>query len=621
MGDYGPPALSPSPLRPAHVHVPALDGLRGLALLGVLSFHASGALPGGYLGVDLFFVLSGYLITSLLLREHAQAGRIDLYGFWVRRCRRLFPALLLLLPAIAVYSRLFVQGQNLQTLRAEALATLGYFSNWQAILAHRSYWQLFKAASPLEHTWSLSIEEQFYVVWPMLAVVLLKRGGARALRVFALLLMGASMAAMALLFSAADSSRAYLGTDTRMAAILAGAALATVLAPAAELSARFVRRLDWLGGIAAVGLCVAWATLRGNDPFLYRGGFWLTELADLLLIACAISGRRSVVARALSARPLRLLGTISYGVYLWHWPVNVFVTAERFHVHAVALEALRLAITFSIASISYVYLERPIRQRGLPFLRPQLTLPITVTLVVLLIVQSTDARAGVDDRSGVDERSGVYDAAPPGGAAPFRMVLFGDSTANSMGWGLRGLHAPGVQVALLGKDGCSMLEGGCNSQRWVERVHELRPDAALVYLAGAFLHGFNADERWHAACDPDWDRKLEQGLTQRLSDLQRAPSRVFAATLPYPLGAWDTPEYRAQVDCINAVLRRACAAAPAVTILEVGEQLCPQGTCKPKLGSGVVVRPDGVHFSLDGAHDIASWVLTQVRREGNAEAR
>lgn len=615
MGDYGAPALASPVLRPAPVHVAALDGLRGLALLGVLSFHAGGALPGGYLGVDLFFVLSGYLITSLLLREHAQAGSIDLYGFWVRRCRRLFPALLSLVPAIAVYSRLFAPTQDLGALRAEALATLGYFANWQAIVAHRSYWQLFKAASPLEHTWSLSIEEQFYVVWPLLAVVLLKRGGARALRVFALVLMVASMAAMALLFSAADSSRAYLGTDTRMAAILAGAALATVLAPGAELSARLVRRLDWLGGIAGVGLCVAWATLRGNDPFLYRGGFWLTELADLLLIACAISAQRSVVARALAARPLRLLGTISYGVYLWHWPVNVFVTTERFHIHALALQALRLAITFLIAGISYRYLEQPIRQRGLRFLRPQFTLPITVTLVVLLIVQSTDARAGVEDTPG------VYDAAPSGNAPPFRIVLLGDSTANSMGWGLRGLHAAGVQVAQLGKDGCSLLEGGCNSQRWVERVRELRPDATLVYVAGAFLHGFSADDGWHAACYADWDQKLEHELTQRLSDLQHAPSRVFAATLPYPLGSWDKPEYRSQIDCINAVVRKACAAAPAVTILDVGEQLCPGGVCNPKLASGPVVRPDGVHFSIEGAHDIASWVLTQMRGEGSAPAR
>jgi lysophospholipase L1-like esterase len=189
-----------------------------------------------------------------------------------------------------------------------------------------------------------------------------------------------------------------------------------------------------------------------------------------------------------------------------------------------------------------------------------------------------------------------------------------------MGWGLRGLHAPGVEVALLGKDGCTLLEGGCNSQRWVERVRELRPDATLVYLAGAYLHGYSADDGWHTACYADWDQKLEQELTQRLSDLQGAPSRVFAATLPYPLGAWDTPEYRGQIDCINAVLRKASAAAPAVTLLDVSEQLCPQRTCKTRLASGAVVRPDGVHFSLEGARDIASWVLGQMRRPANAAA-
>ncbi|HEY1533463.1 MAG TPA: acyltransferase, partial [Polyangiaceae bacterium] len=138
--------------QPRMRHVPALDGLRGIALLGVLLFHANGALPGGYLGVDLFFVLSGYLITSLLLAEHAQTGRIALSAFWVRRARRLFPALLSLMPAIAVYGRYFARPDELRSLRAQALATLGYVANWQTIFEHKSYWQLFSSPSPLEHT-------------------------------------------------------------------------------------------------------------------------------------------------------------------------------------------------------------------------------------------------------------------------------------------------------------------------------------------------------------------------------------------------------------------------------------------------------------------------------------
>jgi peptidoglycan/LPS O-acetylase OafA/YrhL len=594
--------------RPA-IHLAALDGLRGLALLGVLLFHADGALPGGYLGVDLFFVLSGYLITSLLVREYRDTGRIDLYRFWVRRCRRLFPALLSLIPAIAVYGRYFARPEELATLRGEALASLGYFANWHAIFSHRSYWHLFAAPSPLEHTWSLSIEEQFYVVWPLLAAFVLRRRGPRALLALALVLTGASVVAMLLVFSPVDSSRAYLGTDTRMAAILAGAALAIVLTPGSSLPAARVRQLDWLGAAAGLGLAVAWCTLRGTNPWLYRGGFWLTELAVLVLIACAVMDKASRVARVLSARPLQLLGTISYGVYLWHWPVNVFVTTERVQLHGPLLQGLRFAITFAIAIVSYRYLERPIRRHGLPFKRANFMLPAAVALAVLLIVRSTDASAGLP-KGPLD----AYNTLFPGQTPRYRVVVLGDSTANSIGWGLRSLHEPGVQVALLGKDGCTLIGDRCNGEHWVERIGQLRPDATLLYVGGAFLHGFGVDGVWHTACYPDWDAQFEQSLTRRLHDLEQTPSRIFVATAPYPLGHWGKPEYHAQIDCINASLRKAVAATPSVRLLEVSEQLCPGGRCQTELPNKKLIRPDGVHFSIDGAAGTARWVLDQLRR-------
>src|SRR5262249_46993653 len=149
-------------------HLPALDGLRGAAVIGVLFFHDD-RLRGGYLGVDLFFVLSGFLITSLLVAEQRAAGRIDLRAFWVRRARRLFPAVLALMPAVALYAALLAAPSELATIRADALATLGYAANWRSIFAGKSYWDLFNAPSPLEHTWSLAIEEQFYVAWPLFA--------------------------------------------------------------------------------------------------------------------------------------------------------------------------------------------------------------------------------------------------------------------------------------------------------------------------------------------------------------------------------------------------------------------------------------------------------------------
>jgi peptidoglycan/LPS O-acetylase OafA/YrhL/lysophospholipase L1-like esterase len=591
-------------------HLTALDGLRGVGLLGVLLFHADGVLPGGYLGVDLFFVLSGYLITALLLAEHQAQGRIHLYAFWVRRCRRLLPALLALMPAVAAYGRFFARPEDLQKLRSQALATLGYVANWQAVFEHRSYWQLFSAPAPLEHTWSLSIEEQFYLVWPILVLLTLRRHGTRAVLLLSVLLTLASMAAMLLLFRPGDSSRAYLGTDTRMAGILAGAALATLLPPGTVLPQARTRWLDAVGAVATVGLAVAWCKLSGTSTFLYRGGFWLCELAVLALICCAVQGKNSLVARVFSLRPLVWLGTISYGVYLWHWPVNVLLSEERTALHGAPLQLLRIALSLGIAILSYRFIERPIRQNGVPFGRPQYLVPAAVTLAVFLVVRGTYARGGAS--AGPSDASESEIALHPD--ARYRVVLFGDSTANSLGWGLRALHADGVAVELLGKDGCTMLYDRCNGDKWAERVKTLRADAALIYLGGAFLHGFGVDGSWHTACYPDWDAKFERAMTERLRALDHAQGRVFVVTTPYPLGRYDNAEVRSQVDCINASLRKATSSVPNARLLDFHQRLCPQGICQRELPGKGLLRPDGVHFSIGGAEAMARWVLEQIQR-------
>jgi hypothetical protein len=158
-----------------------------------------------------------------------------------------------------------------------------------------------------------------------------------------------------------------------------------------------------------------------------------------------------------------------------------------------------------------------------------------------------------------------------------------------------------------------MVGDSCNGAHWAERVRELRPDATLVYLAGAFLHGFDVQGSWHAACHPDWDDQLEQTLVRRLRDLESAPTRVFAVTVPYPLGHWDTAEYRGRVDCINASLRKAVAAVPSSRLLELDQQLCPRGTCTKELPGVGSLRPDGVHFSIDGARHTARWVRERLK--------
>jgi len=594
--------------------MPALDGLRGMALLGVLFFHANGALPGGYLGVDLFFVLSGFLITSLLLTEHRHTGRVALSAFWVRRARRLFPALLLLMPAVAIYGRFFAKPDELAGLRADALATLGYVANWHTILSHKSYWELFASPSPLEHTWSLSIEEQFYVVWPLLVALILRRYSKRAILGLAVALALFSMATMIALFDPEQTSRVYLGTDTRAAGILVGVALATVLSPNATWSNRTIRALDLAGIVASVGLGIAWGALTGDSPFLYHGGFWLTEMGVVVLIVCATAGPRSVIARVLSFRPLTLLGTISYGVYLWHWPVDVFLSPERLHVHGSWLHVIHFGVTLAIAGVSYRFIERPVRIRGVPFGRPIYVVPAAVALVVLLVVRATYARQlprrqpTPPEVVAVVESSDASASEPP----PFQIMLLGDSTANSLGWGLRGVHEAGVAVDLRGQDGCTMLADLCGGPGWAKEVEDSRPDATVVVLGGAFMHGITVNGHWRKACHRQWDRTFQSTLTRRLEDLRSPGGRVWAATVPYALGVWEGSALRAEVDCINTSIRKAVASTRDVRVLELAEHLCPNGNCELEY-DGTAIRPDGVHYSVDGALDLSRWVLEQIQ--------
>jgi peptidoglycan/LPS O-acetylase OafA/YrhL len=593
-------------------HVPALDGLRGLALLGVLLFHANGALVGGYLGVDLFFVLSGYLITSILLAEHQATGRIELGAFWVRRARRLFPALLSLMPAIALYARFCGTPADLVRLRGDALATLAYVANWRAIVSHASYWALFAAPSPLEHTWSLSIEEQFYVVWPLVVVALLRRGARRRVLVASLALAAVSAALTLSLYDPANTSRVYFGTDTRAAGILVGSALAALLPMLPIPSQAMARAVDALGVVAAVVLGVAWCTLNGESPRLYHGGLWLTELAALALIVACVQAPHGLVARALRIKPLTVLGTISYGVYLWHWPINVFLTEPRTHLHGPLLQLARIAVALGVAAVSYRLLERPIQLRGVPFGRPLYIVPAVITLSVLLVVRATYA----GERSDVSPvlplpKTEIESGANEPQLPPMRVMLVGDSTANSLGWALRGVQRRGAEMLLKGQDGCTILADTCGGSSWATDTKDFAPDRTLVVLGGAFMHGITVNGTWSKACTPVWDERFESMLARRLQDLASPNGRVWVVTAPYALGPWDVSEIRHEVDCINRSIRKAATGVPQVSILDLADHLCPNGRCAVE-ADGKIVRPDGVHYDIDGATALSRWVFEQL---------
>jgi len=620
-------------------HVPGLDGLRGAAVAGVLLFHSGGALRGGYLGVDLFFVLSGYLITTILLDERRTRGAIDFSAFWVRRARRLLPALLSLMPAIALYAWKFAEKNELASIRGDALATLAYVANWRAIFVHRSYWELFAAPSPLEHTWSLAIEEQFYVVWPAIVALVLfvGKGRARALLAVCALLSIASCAAMLFLYGGDDTTRVYLGTDTRGVAILAGAALASFVSGRAFSPSRW---LDALGVAALVGLGVAWARLDGEDPFLYRGGFWLTEIAGATLVACCVFRPAGAIARIFSLRPLRALGTISYGVYLWHWPLYVFLSEERLHLRGVLLFAIRIAATLAISIVSHRFLERPIRQNGLR-VRPLVVVPSAFALAALMIVLSTRNVAAKTEIAPVTSAPVAPLELPkeikfppvntfpaPGDLPPnaVRALVLGDSVGISLGSRMYWVRRPDEPFVVQRSRGdCSILDGvvpvhsmagwphgnGNCATEWENDVKELEPDVVLVVLGGAYFSKVKARGAWRSACDRGWSDPYEKKLASLIRAMAPHTKRVVVALAAYPVGKWQKPGVDDLVDCYDKTLARAAKDASA-DVLDLNSYLCPNKDCVLESHNDVV-RPDGLHFGATGADDVSHWTLDALR--------
>ncbi|HWE67528.1 MAG TPA: acyltransferase family protein [Acidimicrobiales bacterium] len=389
-------------------YLPALDGVRAFAVVAVMMYHGGLSFAtGGFMGVDTFFVLSGFLITSLLVSEWRETLTIRLKAFWARRARRLLPALLLMLLFVALYASVIVPRGTYPALRLDALSTLIYVANWHFVLVGSNYFNQTAAASPLIHTWSLAVEEQFYLIWPLVVLGVLRLTRTlRSLLVLSCVAAVGSAIEMYLLFRPAAFNRVYLGTDTRSQCLFIGAALAvalTMLSQRSQASGRLTPGELWhpaqsrgrlvcgtLGLVGAVVSVILWITIDTNSSFPYSGGFFLIGLATAGVILAIVGAPRSVVPRLLALAPIRYIGRISYGLYIWHWPLFIWINNADTGITGFWLFALKAAVTFGVSVVSYHLVEQPIRQGT--FVRDWrgwLAVPVGVGVVLVALVAAT----------------------------------------------------------------------------------------------------------------------------------------------------------------------------------------------------------------------------------------
>jgi peptidoglycan/LPS O-acetylase OafA/YrhL len=359
----------PRPVDGQSSYVPGLDGIRAFAVLAVMGYHFGVPhMEGGLLGVGVFFTLSGFLITGILLSTWEKTGGFALRRFWLHRARRLLPALAVLLVAVLGVSAI-VERDQLATRWHEAVAAAFYVSNWAVIANGQSYFDYFTGPQPLDHLWSLAIEEQFYLFWPLALLVLLRLCNANTAKVarITLALAATSFVLMSILaMPGFDNTRVYEGTDTRAGELLVGAALALVYRPSrVRTPEKWGARIGIdLAGLAALGVLVWLVTATTfYSMSLYRGGLLLLSLATALLVAVA-SHPASLLGRALGVEPLRWIGERSYGIYLWHMAVVAFTPQNLLDNYSLRLAIFHLALTLALAAISWTLVENPIRTHG-----------------------------------------------------------------------------------------------------------------------------------------------------------------------------------------------------------------------------------------------------------------
>jgi len=654
--------------RATFAYLRPLDGLRGVAVAAVVIYHLyPGVLPGGFLGVDMFFVLSGFLIASLVVGEHQATGGVGLRNFYLRRLRRLTPAVLVLMVALGTYAAVAGTPAELARLRVHGLWSLAWMANWRFIFDGTTYTDVVAGVSPLRHMWSLAIEEQFYLVFPLLVLLLglPLLGGGRNLRrrLVAVAAVGAVASAvwMVVVFRTTDGiERAYYGTDTRVQGLLVGVVLGAVLLGRPPSQGRAAQVLSYLAAPAVIAVAVLFVVAGEQSQWMYHGGFLAVAVVVAVVIsAVAASGW---LAASLSWRPLVLLGMISYGVYLWHWPVIVLLNGQRLGMTGLGLAAVQVAVTLGCATLSFVAIERPVRNGALRrhFGRwATLATPVGVAVAVVVLVAGTTVPEvpTVEPRASASTGQPQPDTPPPDAvasndalpsndalAAPLPMVIMGDSVAHTLAGGALNLGSDDhpawepelsqfdpelVTMVSIAQPRCSYLPGRLVS-RAGGRVTESDPAAdcgdwqtqlndtldatgarVVVLVSALDTLDRSVDGELIGVGSPQWTALYERFLTDLSLTVAGSGARLVLVTPPQRTGRFfieEDNETGWREDTVSAALQAFAQRNPLVTVLDLASVVCPGGDCSsPAEGFDPDWRFDGLHYDGFGSRWFADW--------------
>jgi peptidoglycan/LPS O-acetylase OafA/YrhL len=626
-------------------YMPALDGIRAVSILGIMANHGGFAwAAGGVISVNVFFVLSGFLITMLLMKEWTRSGKIRLRAFWARRARRLLPALFVLLGGIGLYALFFAQDGTQSLLRGDGLATLFYVANWHQILSGQSYFAQVSAPSPLLHTWTLAIEEQFYLVWPLVVVGVLKlTRSPRALLVVAIVGVLASATEMALLFHAGqDPSRIYYGTDTRAQDILTGAAMGILLYGRPVATGRRAKTaFSALAVVAAAVFLVEWIRINSSPNITYRAGFLVADVMVALVICGVTLAPAGWPARVLGFGPLAYVGRISYGLYLWHWPVFLVLDQARTGLVGYPLFALRLVVTFAVAVVSWYVVETPIREKTFRGWRSWAWVPVGAVGAAAVLVATTASAAAATNilvpKNELSAQVSTYQHAPfPKDSSKGRVLVVGDSLSLTVGFWMTP-YAAQYGLVLRGNalDGCGLVTSNpydfhgqptdplapCAQwpKIWGSAVATLHPQVVLLVVGWWETMDRFYQGRWQHLGEPSFDAYERSRLEEAVSVLGSGGAQVAIATAPYFDSGeqqngqpWDE-DAPGRVDLLNSMIVQVAAEHPAnVSVVKLHQYLDPDGHYAYRINGQIMRFGDGVHTTEAAGTYLAPKILPQL---------